>query len=922
MLPSAEIRNAHCRRLIERIERLPGDSVFVAPRLKHRQRLSSVVQNLRIDGSAECHLSEIAELSRRRTVLLVGDPGSGKSTCLKQLALSEAQRGEFVPLFLRIASHAPGTSLSTSLAQQNQLQPHELQALTADYPTVLIVDQLNELGAKQKQALEDVVAFANRNLQMSLVLATRTSSYPEIRSPTLQTVEILPFSKPAIRRYQEEVLGEQHAAKLEALLDRRMRALCRNPLLLSMIVTLFDETGEVPHGRSRLFEDFTSYLLTKWDIHADEPPGAYFLDEVLVAIAGGLNPAETSHNALAIDRLIARATQDLNRRDGTAVAFEEIRKRVYSSALLTSGSNEGRCSFVHQLFQEYYASRSLLQRLISKELNLSDIRELSSKEAWHEPLFFLCGSLRDPESLLTYLVEQGKLVLAAECLDNAPNASPHLCDQLIVYLLNAYKYTDLYVAPNEAVGYNILRALRLVADRASPLLESRVGLDVQFFLDKYLQSTKAYAAIGSDEVSTESLLFFLRAESSWITKGDIVRTLAIRKAREASCVIRSYVTDRHCSFRDEAIWAFGELCSAVDTDVLLACVRSGESTQVVAAACNALVRAEMRSRDDPENPAIDAKVVADHLTAFIDDPASVGRESAGYALVTICGHDAKDVILRHMQGGADPRHRGMFVFLAGELHLEDAASLLPDLFVEESSAHVREDIVRTTGQLLERIPSEDSLHASLTELLTLALLDTDSVVRLHAVLSLRAVRGRNIDTLVSQVIDDSAVYVRHAAQGVIAAANGKAVTWQPFGNWRSDLDMTTLEKTLVAYGARAAAIESALEFLEREYQSGRIDIGRTMQLRTTYGQDRLVLLNDIERTLREGDLHELDMPIAFAKQSSSKEIDEQIRLKIEHVAEEKGWGTHLRERIRAHKGDITGLIVSVAIELAKRSGLG
>lgn len=912
----------HSRRLIERLRLLPGDDVFVAPRLKHRQRLTTVVRSLRTNDTAECFLDDVVDLSRRRPVVLVGDPGAGKSTCLKQLALKTAKRDDFTPVYVRIASHTAGTSFANSVAEQNHLSIDELHQIASEHSVVLIVDQLNELGSAQKLGLSDVMAFMGRYPKTSLVIATRTANLPEIKAHVFQAIEILPFSRPAIWQYLSEVLGEECAAQLDSRLDHRMHALCRNPLLLSMIVAVFDETGEIPHGRSRLFEDFTTSLLANWDTKASEPPGAFFLDDVFVAIAGGLSPAETSHNVLVIDRLIASATQSLNRRYETAETFEGVRKRVYASPLLTVGSAEGRYCFVHQLFQEYYASRSLLSKLVEGSLGLAELRDLASKEAWHEPLFFLCGSLLNPDPVLGDLVDQGKLLLAAECLDNAPYASPEFCDSIIVYLLNAYKYTDLDVAPNEAVGYNIIRGLRLIFDRATSSLDLRVREDVQFFVDKYLPATKSHTEIGSNEVSTEDLLYFLRANSSTLTKGDVIRTLAIRKAKEAIEIVRVYVADRQCPFRDEAIWAFGELCSDSETDVLLACVSPSESTQVIAASCNALVRAALRSRDDPDHPAIDVNQVVKHLSGFIDNVANVGRESAGFALMMIAEKDAGDVILKHMTTGADPRHRGMFVFLAGQLYLEEAAGALPGLFASERSGHVREDIVRAAGQLLERLPLRTQHHGALADMLVAALQDSDSVVRLHAVLSLRAVRDRDVGRLADQALDDRTMYVRHAAQGVAATARGRAVVWQPFGNWRTDIDMTTLEDTLVAYGARAAAIESALGFLEREYQSGRIDIGRAMQLRTTYGQDRLVLLADIERTLRGTDLVELVAPIELAKQSTGRELDEEVRLKIERVADEKGWGAHLREKIRAHKGDITGLIVGVALELAKRSGLG
>jgi hypothetical protein len=132
--------------------------------------------------------------------------------------------------------------------------------------------------------------------------------------------------------------------------------------------------------------------------------------------------------------------------------------------------------------------------------------------------------------------------------------------------------------------------------------------------------------------------------------------------------------------------------------------------------------------------------------------------------------------------------------------------------------------------------------------------------------------------------------------------------------------VTAIEDTLVAYGARAAAIDSALAFLDREYSAGRIDMGRAMQLRTSYGEERLVLLAEIERTVQGSELEYLKNAVERARLADPA-VEADVKGDLTAMAEERGWGEALKAKIRDHRGEITGLIVSVALEVAKRVGL-
>jgi formylglycine-generating enzyme required for sulfatase activity len=336
-------------------------------------------------------------VARYSCIILLGDPGSGKTTALEHLAYQladepspplgggRAGEGNLLPLPLRLSRFRPGMTLEEFILQgwagsveAGHWGAPELAANLEGYLEAgrlfVLFDALNEMSregyAERSQALRRFIDEWSPKGNRFLVTC-RVLDYGEELSG-LQRVEVLPLDEGQIKAFLRKELPDTWEMLWEALLEgedekRRLLDMARNPYLLTMMIDVYAEDGRLGENRAELLERFAQILM-HW-AQGKHPPDEWLEGDVqreALSVMAYEMQARAGSGAMVETKLIKTVMPRQVQTDPQWPAVPSPPDRVLS---LAAGAHivemPGDCSsvrFYHQLLQEYFAAHQMLKR--------------------------------------------------------------------------------------------------------------------------------------------------------------------------------------------------------------------------------------------------------------------------------------------------------------------------------------------------------------------------------------------------------------------------------------------------------------------------------------------------------------------------------------------------------------------------------
>ena len=346
----------------------------------------------------------------RDHVLLVGRPGSGKSTALARLLLEEAEkcRGadepHKVPVLVELRYYQTSVlDLIRSFFKQHGLllDQAEIERLLFDNQLLLLVDGLNELPSEA--ARQDLSCFRRENATTPMIFTTRDLNVGGDLG-IAKKLEMQSLTERQMRDFVKSYLPEQGDRLLQQLSDR-LREFGQTPLLLMMLCSVFKNTGNVPSNLGLVFREFTKFYdrqRLQDVLLPDELRRRWWqplLERLAWKMTQGCEPTELQ---VAISRQEAEEifTEFLRQegfdrpRDRAMAGLEDLLKHH----LIQLGA-EDKIESRHQLIQEYYTAESLLKQLPKLD-NDKLKREYLNYLKWTEPLALMLDLEQQEEQAL------------------------------------------------------------------------------------------------------------------------------------------------------------------------------------------------------------------------------------------------------------------------------------------------------------------------------------------------------------------------------------------------------------------------------------------------------------------------------------------------------------------------------------------
>ncbi len=385
---------------------------------------------------------QIEEALREKTrVVVLGDPGSGKSTMLKYLALRLAKDKDApLPILLPLNAYAKALqqkeiNLQAYLSEYFAARAEGVASLAPLFKeaiehgkAVILLDGLDEVQSHRASLVQkveafshDVIARGNRVLVTSRIVGYRDAS---LSAQAWSLYTLLDFTPEAIHTFanqwclafEKSTLGDTpeaaQAAKaeteslLEALrTNPGVERLASNPLLLTILALIKRQGVELPRSRIKLYDRYLETLIEAWNRASalDKSAGRESLDyEATLEVLGPLALRIREENPTA-GLVSARQLQDWlaeyytgeqwglkqgPAREKAREFLENVRK--YSNLLVERG--EGQFGFIHLTFEEALAAYGLVSAgQIDRSKTFAVIQEHLIDPAWRETILLSVG---------------------------------------------------------------------------------------------------------------------------------------------------------------------------------------------------------------------------------------------------------------------------------------------------------------------------------------------------------------------------------------------------------------------------------------------------------------------------------------------------------------------------------------------------
>ncbi|MEM7132492.1 MAG: NACHT domain-containing protein [Chloroflexota bacterium] len=233
-------------------------------RLRKERNAPALIQ-LDLTEQLEANGSEARQLPRNKSIyhvyfeyflprmLLLGEPGSGKSTMLYIFAdecIKHRDKGKRIPLILNLASWGLQKKslvewIKDELKRLYAIQKSESQHLIEGNKLLFLLDGLDEVDAEHRQDCVDAINTFCSSTMVFMVYTSRYQDYGtlERRLDVKATVILQALDEATIDDYVQH--AGPNFAKLRTVLQTRteLLELARSPLMLNIMLRTFDDSS-------------------------------------------------------------------------------------------------------------------------------------------------------------------------------------------------------------------------------------------------------------------------------------------------------------------------------------------------------------------------------------------------------------------------------------------------------------------------------------------------------------------------------------------------------------------------------------------------------------------------------------------------------------------------------------------------------
>jgi GTPase SAR1 family protein len=340
-----------------------------------------------------------------KTVVL-GNPGSGKSTLASKLLYELSsptapllQGKSVLPILVTLREYALDKSnskpsiihfIAIKAGSDYQINVTEdfFEHLLETAQALIIFDGLDEIldTALRQEIVKDIEAFCNLYQNTPILVTSRETGYEQapLNKDEFQIFNLLPFTNRQVEQYIEkwfsylgskdpQSIGWSSTAFLNEL-SSVSTEITSNPLLLSLLCTIYQNEGDIPRNKADIYEKCAQLLIERRDKERGIVPelaAKSSIFSVVAYLAYRIYGETALESGVSKKKLIAETANYLQHKlyenfDEAEYAANQLIEFLINRAWVftdvgTNANSESLYQFAHRTFLEYFAAKYLVR---------------------------------------------------------------------------------------------------------------------------------------------------------------------------------------------------------------------------------------------------------------------------------------------------------------------------------------------------------------------------------------------------------------------------------------------------------------------------------------------------------------------------------------------------------------------------------